>query len=246
LVPSGECGLRLTSARGAAILLAANVESAIEAIIESSLPLNSKKDLEPLYARDGALSSLYSKIHLGYAMGLYDDKIRDDLNVIRRVRNAFAHTRRPIDFGTPEISDECRRITSVNDPTHPASTIFAIDKGNSDERSLYIMAGLAISKYLLLLARKRSRAKARIALRKLKVARREAEALQREIDKIRAWQVSFARRMSALEIMMSEQERNEILEKWSLVKSQSDCDAVNAQLEALAVKYRAELPPCVS
>jgi hypothetical protein len=52
--------------------------------------------------------------------------------------------------------------------------------------------------------------------------------------------------MSALEVMMSEQERNEILEKWSLVKSRSDYDAVNAQLEALAVKYRAELPPLFS
>jgi hypothetical protein len=36
-------------------------------------------------------------------MGIIDDDAVHDLNVIRRIRNAFAHAPRPIDFSAIEI-----------------------------------------------------------------------------------------------------------------------------------------------
>jgi DNA-binding MltR family transcriptional regulator len=170
------------SARSAAILLAANVEGTLSTIIEMHLVVRSEEALEPLYARDGALSSFFSKIHLGYAMGLYDEKIRDDLEVIRRVRNAFAHVRKPIDFSTIEIVDECRKITTVKDPTHPISQLYDWKKlDHKNERDLYIMAGMSISVYFLLSAKKTSKAAVRKVRRQFNTLQRELAALKREL-----------------------------------------------------------------
>ncbi len=40
---------------------------------------------------------------MGRALGVYDDRMRDDLRWIKDIRNAFAHTRFKIDFQTPEV-----------------------------------------------------------------------------------------------------------------------------------------------
>ena len=231
--------LKSSSDRSVAILIAAVVERMVADLIADNLPRHSAEVLRRLYARDGALSSFFSVINLGYAMGLYDDKIRDDLDIIRRIRNSFAHTRKPINFGTIEISDECKKIKTINDFSHPVSITHPIEKIYSDDRWIYINTGLAISKYLGLQLQSRFVKKARIARRKAKTAQQQIKTAQQQINELEA----IERRMSVLEVIMSEQERNEILRKLSLTMSRSDYDAINAQLELLAVKYSAKLPP---
>src|SRR5215471_10022341 len=43
------------------------------------------------------------EVQKGYALRLYDKIIKDDLEIICRVRNAFAHSPRAINFDTPEV-----------------------------------------------------------------------------------------------------------------------------------------------
>lgn len=49
------------------------------------------------------LSNLSSRINFAYSIGLINEKLMNDLNVIRNVRNEFAHSFEPIDFKTEKI-----------------------------------------------------------------------------------------------------------------------------------------------
>ena len=51
-------------------------------------------------------STFNSMIETGFDRGLYKDLARNELHVIRRIRNAFAHAIRPITFDTPEVIGE--------------------------------------------------------------------------------------------------------------------------------------------
>jgi len=53
------------------------------------------------------LNTFHAKIVMGYSLGIYGKITRDDLHRIKRIRNAFAHSFRPITFDTPEVSKEC-------------------------------------------------------------------------------------------------------------------------------------------
>src|ERR1700730_11786358 len=61
---------------------------------------------DALFRVVGRRSSFHSMIETGFERGLYKGLVRDDLNVVRRVRNAFAHAIRPISFDTAEIVEE--------------------------------------------------------------------------------------------------------------------------------------------
>jgi hypothetical protein len=98
--------LRGVSDRSAAIVLASMVERDLEQLIVQVLPKKEdEKAIAKLQERDGALNSFFGKIHLGYALGLYDEKTRDNLDTIRQIRNAFAHTAQGISFETQEIRE---------------------------------------------------------------------------------------------------------------------------------------------
>jgi hypothetical protein len=115
--------IRRIHPRAAAILLAADVEFSLEYAITLRLPRNDEDTNKLLVGRDGPLSGFYSKIHLAYAMGIVGDDDLNGLNIIRRVRNAFAHAPRPIDFSAPEIRDECSKIRLVKPPTNDDESI---------------------------------------------------------------------------------------------------------------------------
>ena len=145
------------SDRSAAILVAAHVDVALSHLIEAELFLPLEEDaLKPLYERDGALSTFFSKIVLGYAMFLYDDKTRDDLEVIRRVRNAFSHVRRSISFDTAEIVEECKKLQTMNDHTHEVYKAFDWQTcgyeqfGKLNNRRRFVVTGLSINLHFII------------------------------------------------------------------------------------------------
>jgi DNA-binding MltR family transcriptional regulator len=76
--------------------------------------------LRALFAGDGEaankllspgrpLESFGSRAHLAYCVGLLGRDTYHDINLIREVRNDFAH-RKPVDFAHAEIRDKCRRL----------------------------------------------------------------------------------------------------------------------------------------
>jgi len=55
--------------------------------------------------KPGAINGFYGKIILGYSLGLYTKYFRDDLDRVRHIRNAFAHSKLELSFKTKEIAD---------------------------------------------------------------------------------------------------------------------------------------------
>jgi hypothetical protein len=52
----------------------------------------------------------------------------------------------------------------------------------------------------------------------------------------------FQRQLMALTPVISEQNRNEILGEWAMMKSKSDYSKVNDEMKMLAEKYHIHLP----
>ena len=83
--------------RGTAILLATNLENSLQIAIERKSGT----------ARKHRTASFDAKIRRAYAMGLFGEGTKKNLDIIRVIRNAFAHAPRPVRFSTVEIKDAC-------------------------------------------------------------------------------------------------------------------------------------------
>jgi len=123
--------------RGAAILLAANVEICLRFAIERNLVTTG--DYYRLLFRSGApLNSFESKIRIGYTMGLFGDQTKYNLDCIKGIRNAFAHSIIPINFETREVKAVCE---TMNTPeicfprSIAASTLEAVGTGPTQTSS---------------------------------------------------------------------------------------------------------------
>jgi DNA-binding MltR family transcriptional regulator len=96
--------------RSLAILATAMVERGLQnAIIQRMVKLT-KSEHDQLFDGTGPLSSFSSKIKIAYSIGAISGSARADLDSIREIRNAFAHSIVYIDFTEPAISDRCRQL----------------------------------------------------------------------------------------------------------------------------------------
>jgi hypothetical protein len=101
------------SDRGAAIIAGSVLEEILEATIKARLrPLLPGQD-RTLFGRMAPLSTFSAKIELGFVLGLYTEAAYKNLNMIREIRNEFAHEFDPLSFDHPEIAK------LVNNPGRP-------------------------------------------------------------------------------------------------------------------------------
>ena len=104
------------SDRTAAILAATSVQSTLREYIIVHLARKEPESTAPLLERDGALATFFAKIHLAFAMGLISKVDVGDLEIIRRVRNVFAHSVLPLDFADDTIEKEVRKLALYKPP----------------------------------------------------------------------------------------------------------------------------------
>ncbi len=93
--------------RGAALLLVANLENSMRIAIEGKL---STAERHRAMLFDGEVSpfgTFSRKIRMGYALRLFGDETRSNLEIIRRIRNVFAHAPCPLHFSTVEVVNAC-------------------------------------------------------------------------------------------------------------------------------------------
>jgi hypothetical protein len=100
----------LRSHRGAAILLAAEVESTLQRAIVRNLHMDSALTKE-LFGSRGALAGFSAKTQIAQAVRIIGQETRANLEIIRTVRNAFAHAMIPLSFETTEIAKACAALT---------------------------------------------------------------------------------------------------------------------------------------
>ena len=94
-----------------AILGAVMVEHELETLLRFRFKRKDDKTWAMLVAENGPLNSFSSMVLAGYALGIYDESMRNDLHIVRNIRNAFAHSKRLIHFDNPLIVKELERAT---------------------------------------------------------------------------------------------------------------------------------------
>ncbi|MEN7537950.1 hypothetical protein [Aurantiacibacter flavus] len=98
------------SDRVAAIMGAALVESQLMDTIREAL--KEPFDDNVLFHDQGApFGTLRAKIVAGRALGLYDENIARDLDIIRDIRNQFAHALMSFDFDHPMLVKYCKKFS---------------------------------------------------------------------------------------------------------------------------------------
>jgi hypothetical protein len=94
--------------RGACILISSNVENALQSAIEQSLGEMTEDLFVALFESNGGPASSFSnQINLAFALKIIGPRTYANVNILRHVRNAFAHAKVPIRFDTPEVKDIC-------------------------------------------------------------------------------------------------------------------------------------------
>jgi hypothetical protein len=97
--------------RGAVLLIGSNLENMLESAIGRFLFYDR---VSKLFGQDKPLGSFRNKILIGYAMNLYGNDTFNNLEVVREIRNAFAHAKIPISFATPEVGAVCDLLNVVS------------------------------------------------------------------------------------------------------------------------------------
>jgi hypothetical protein len=110
--------------RGAAILLGTNVENALQTAIDRNLVVREDVYGPLFHPSSGSLNSFEAKIRIGYAMGIYGDQHKNNLDCIKVIRNAFAHAVNPISFETAEVKAVCN-LMSMPDVIPPRTIVAA-------------------------------------------------------------------------------------------------------------------------
>lgn len=93
-----------------AILGALIVEHDLEQSLRRRLAVKDDAAWLEMLEEQGPFNSFSKKITAGFALGLYNKAIRDNLDIVRVIRNAFAHSRKIIDFDHPLVSAELSKI----------------------------------------------------------------------------------------------------------------------------------------
>jgi hypothetical protein len=92
----------------AVMVLGSAVEQALEVAITTHFVLDAEGCFKMFEDNENPpIPTFACKIRLGYALGIYEKHIRDELNLIKGIRNAFAHARASISFSEAAISKVC-------------------------------------------------------------------------------------------------------------------------------------------
>ncbi len=101
--------LKDESDRAAALIVAAWVDDALTEMVINHL-IQDEKLIEEMFRPMGPLGSFSSKIHLAYLTGTISKMVHENLEIIRNIRNDFAHSRTHLRFSDQSISDRCRNL----------------------------------------------------------------------------------------------------------------------------------------
>lgn len=122
--------LRAMDDRPAAIVAATLVEDALEDyILKYRMAKLTKAEYEYLFQGNGPLTRFADKIRIAHTVKLIYRSSARQIQIIKDVRNVFAHARIPVYFDTPEIIDYVNRITEVE--RHRDQVIQEIWKGSN-------------------------------------------------------------------------------------------------------------------
>jgi hypothetical protein len=147
----------------AAIVGAVMIEHQLESMLQGRLPRKDDDTWETLITEDGPFRSFSTKIAMGYAFRMYDEKTRDALHIIRHIRNAFAHSKKLIEFDHPLIIAELQKAASLRG----IKRLLRIEPINTGARLAYVSICFQLSTRFFITESRRYRASSRWYKRKM-------------------------------------------------------------------------------
>jgi DNA-binding MltR family transcriptional regulator len=100
------------SARAAAVIGIAFLDDSLRDLLLKRMVKLNKEETEQLFS--GPLGTFSTRIRICHAFGFIGPKTRHDLDTLRHVRNAMAHTPRETKFDTPEIHNLLRELCCID------------------------------------------------------------------------------------------------------------------------------------
>lgn len=117
------------SDRASALVAAAELDTVLTVLLMGKFAkLSELEKDEMFYGKRAPLSDFASRIFVAYGLGVISQGERDDLNRIRRVRNAFAHSFIPLTFGHELVVKECEALAYREIRVDDAEVTFGIPK----------------------------------------------------------------------------------------------------------------------
>lgn len=101
------------SDRGLALVTAEFFNASLERLLRARFGPGLRKQpklMEPLFAGFGPLSTFSAKIKVSYGAELLQDWMASDLDIVRRIRNEFAHSLASRSFRDPEVSSMVEQL----------------------------------------------------------------------------------------------------------------------------------------
>lgn len=111
--PALHSELITSSDRAATIIACGMVESALLSAIAARLILGERKFELLFFGQDAPLRSFSAKIKIGRALGIYAGNLHGMLDRIRRVRNVFAHSIRPLSLTHELVEKELNKLPAA-------------------------------------------------------------------------------------------------------------------------------------
>lgn len=102
--------LKKESDRGCALVAAAYLENEVGELLGNFFVKQSAKARAALFEFNGPVGTFSSKIKMSAALGLMPEEIFKSLDLIRKMRNEFAHLHEPLDFESPKIKRQVENL----------------------------------------------------------------------------------------------------------------------------------------
>ncbi len=93
------------SDRGAIIITAAMIEDTLTQALRKKVAHLNSKEVSDLFDHSGPMGTFSAKIKNAQAMGIVDRTTRSHIEVIKEMRNACAHSQRPLTFADSELRE---------------------------------------------------------------------------------------------------------------------------------------------
>jgi DNA-binding MltR family transcriptional regulator len=98
------------SDRAVSLITAAFLDDGLEALLRKCL-VERHNLVNELFSYNGPFGTFSARINTAYALGHISETTFKDLNIIRGIRNDFAHSRKEISFDTPSIRGRAMNLS---------------------------------------------------------------------------------------------------------------------------------------
>lgn len=95
--------------RGCALHAASYLDNELGVMLASHFVDHAKTHIE-LLDGTGGLATFSARIAIAFALGLISENVRNDLTLIRKIRNDFGHNPAQIGFDQEAIANRCREL----------------------------------------------------------------------------------------------------------------------------------------